>query len=148
VRSPSGEVVWRFEDPAHHHDALWLDNGHLLYAACEPVSAESPPACLAAAHGAGEVMVRRDRRGRPQRPPGLGMEGLRAPGPAVPHPPRLPLLLAADQRLRVMADGTVLMSLRVTAGIGVDRASGAVTLHIPPWCRISTRRCRCTTGTS
>jgi len=37
--TPQGEVVWHFEDPGHHHDARWLDNGNLLYAACELVPA-------------------------------------------------------------------------------------------------------------
>ena len=38
--TPSGEVVWRFEDIAHHHDAQWLPNGNLLYAACEALPPE------------------------------------------------------------------------------------------------------------
>lgn len=135
--TPSGEVVWRFEDPAHHHDALWLDNGHLLYAACEPVSAEFAARVPGgSAHGAGEVMqadvIREvDRSGR------LVWEWRACehldPAAFPIHPGfgryHWPLI----NGLGVMADGTVLMSLRVTAGIiGVDRASGAVTLHIPP----------------
>jgi hypothetical protein len=39
---PDGEVVWRYEDPTHHHDAQWLPNGHLLYAACAPVPRALP----------------------------------------------------------------------------------------------------------
>ena len=53
--TPAGDIVWRYEDPAHHHDAQWLPNGHLLYAACEPV-----PASFAARvpGGAGACSVR------------------------------------------------------------------------------------------
>ncbi|MFB9126153.1 hypothetical protein ACFFYR_24460 [Paraburkholderia dipogonis] len=37
--TPQGEVVWRYQGPrAHHHDAQWLPNAILLYAACAPVS--------------------------------------------------------------------------------------------------------------
>jgi hypothetical protein len=55
--TPDGEVVWRHEDPDHHHDAQWLANGHLLYAACAPVPAgfaERVPG--GTAHGPGETM--------------------------------------------------------------------------------------------
>lgn len=133
--TPGGEIVWRYQDPAHHHDALWLANGHLLYAACEPV-ADAFAARVPGGHGAGEPMyadvVREvDRSGRlvwqwraaehldPERfpiHPGFG----RVHWPLV-------------NGLGVTADGTVLLSLRTTSGvIGVDRASGAVTLHIGP----------------
>ena len=55
--TPEGEVVWHHEDPAHHHDAKWLANGHLLYAACAPVPAgfaERVPG--GTAHGPDETM--------------------------------------------------------------------------------------------
>ncbi len=29
--TPAGEIVWRFEDKRHHHDAEWLPDGDLLY---------------------------------------------------------------------------------------------------------------------
>jgi hypothetical protein len=29
----NGDIVWEFVDPYHHHDAVWLDNGNLLYSA-------------------------------------------------------------------------------------------------------------------
>jgi hypothetical protein len=135
--APDGRVVWRFEDRSHHHDAQWLPNGNLLYAGCDPV-----PAGFAgrvpggSAHGPDEVMygdvIREvDRTGRlvwewkawerldPER------------FPIDPHFGRFHWPLVNG--LGVMADGTVLMSLRTTSGvIGVDRASGRVTLHIPP----------------
>lgn len=31
--NPYGKVIWQYEDPYHHHDALWMDNGNLLYTA-------------------------------------------------------------------------------------------------------------------
>jgi hypothetical protein len=43
--TPEGEVVWRHEDPAHRHDAQWLPNGNLLYAACPRCPKASRNAC-------------------------------------------------------------------------------------------------------
>ena len=31
--NPKGNIVWEYEDPYHHHDAQWLENGNLLYTA-------------------------------------------------------------------------------------------------------------------
>ena len=31
--TPKGGIVWEYEDIYHHHDAQWLENGNLLYAA-------------------------------------------------------------------------------------------------------------------
>ena len=31
--TPAGDIVWEHEDIYHHHDAQWLDNGNILYAA-------------------------------------------------------------------------------------------------------------------
>ncbi len=134
--TPEGEVVWRFEDPAHHHDARWLANGNLLYAACEAL-----PAGFAArvpggtAHGDrpmyGDVIREVDRSGR------LVWEWKAAdhldPAAFPIHPgfgrDHWPLVNGLD----VTADGLVLMSLRTTSGvIGVDKATGGVALHIPP----------------
>jgi len=135
--TPEGEVVWRYQDPAHHHDAQWLPNGHLLYAACAPVPqgfAERVPG--GTAHGPDEVMyadvIREvDRSGR------LVWEWK-----AWEHldPEDFPIHSGFGRYhwplvngLAVAGDGSVLMSLRTTSGIiGVDKASGAVTLHIPP----------------
>ena len=35
--TPGGDVVWEYEDMYHHHDAQWLPNGHILYAAAADV---------------------------------------------------------------------------------------------------------------
>ena len=35
--TPGGDVVWEYEDMYHHHDAQWLPNGHILYAAAAPI---------------------------------------------------------------------------------------------------------------
>jgi outer membrane protein assembly factor BamB len=35
--TPSGDIVWEHEDPYHHHDAQWLDNGNLLYTVASPI---------------------------------------------------------------------------------------------------------------
>ena len=35
--TPGGDVVWEYEDIFHHHDAQWLPNGHILYAAAADV---------------------------------------------------------------------------------------------------------------
>lgn len=135
--TPAGEVVWRFQDPAHHHDAQWLPNGHLLYAACEPVPAGFAPRVPGGtAHGADEVMygdvIREvDRAGT------LVWEW-RAweyldPKDFPIHPGFGRYHWPLVNGLGVQADGSVLMSLRTTSGIiAVDRASGKVTLHIPP----------------
>jgi hypothetical protein len=135
--TPQGEVVWRYEDPAHHHDAQWLPNGHLLYAACAPV-----PAGFAArvpggtAHAPDETMVgdviREVNRAGELVWEWKAWEHLKpedfpiAPGFGRYHWPLV-------NGLGVNAHGEVLMSLRTTSGIiAVDKASGAPTLHIPP----------------
>ncbi len=135
--TPAGEVVWHYEDTAHHHDARWLPDGHLLYAACAPVPpgfADRVPG--GTAHGSdeamyGDVIREVDRAGR------LVWEWKAwdhlAPEDFPIHPGfgryHWPLVNGLD----VDASGRVLMSLRTTSGIiGVDKASGRVTLHIPP----------------
>ena len=35
--TPKGDIVWEHEDIYHHHDAIWLDNGNLIYAVAEEV---------------------------------------------------------------------------------------------------------------
>jgi hypothetical protein len=135
--TPAGEVVWRHEDPAHHHDALWLPDGHLLYAACTPL----PPGFARRVPGGtahegdppmqGDVVREVDRSGRivwewkaweHLDPQGFPIH----PGFGRYHWPLV-------NGLGVRTNGTVLMSLRVTSGvIGVERRSGRVVLHIPP----------------
>ena len=135
--TPEGEVVWHHEDPAHHHDAKWLANGHLLYAACAPVPAgfaERVPG--GTAHGPDETMygdvIREVNRAGELVWEWKSWEHL-APADFPIHPGfgryHWPLVNGLD----IDGEGRVLMSLRTTAGIiGVDRASGDVTLHIPP----------------
>ena len=135
--TPEGEVVCHHEDPAHHHDAKWLANGHLLYAACAPVPAgfaERVPG--GTAHGPDETMygdvIREVNRAGELVWEWKSWEHL-APADFPIHPGfgryHWPLVNGLD----IDGEGRVLMSLRTTAGIiGVDRASGDVTLHIPP----------------
>lgn len=135
--TPEGKVVWHYEDPAHHHDALWLPNGHLLYAACAPVPegfAQRVPG--GTAHGENEPMygdvIREVNRAGQLVWEWKVWEHL-APQDFPIHPAfgryHWPLI----NGLGVTSDGLVLMSLRVTSGIiGVDQSSGKVKLHIPP----------------
>lgn len=135
--TPEGEVVWHYEDPTHHHDAKWLANGNLLYAACAPVPAgfaERVPG--GTAHGPDETMVgdviREVNRAGELVWEWKAWEHL-APEDFPIHPGfgryHWPLVNGLD----IDAEGRVLMSLRTTAGIiGVDKASGDVKLHIPP----------------
>lgn len=134
--TPAGEVVWRYQDPTHHHDAQWLPNGHLLYAACERVDdgfARRVPGGTGdpATPMYADVIREVDRSGR------LVWEWR-----AAEHldPARFPIHPGFGRYhwplvngLGVTADGLVLMSLRTTSGvIGVDRETGEVRLHIPP----------------
>ncbi|MDP9899603.1 aryl-sulfate sulfotransferase [Variovorax ginsengisoli] len=135
--TPDGEVVWHYEDPTHHHDAKWLANGNLLYAACAPVPAgfaERVPG--GTAHGPDETMygdvIREVSRTGELVWEWKSWEHLK-PEDFPIHPGfgryHWPLINGLD----IDADGRVLMSLRTTAGIiGVDKASGDVKLHIPP----------------
>jgi hypothetical protein len=135
--TPDGEVVWHYEDPAHHHDGRWLANGNLLYAACAPVPAgfaERVPG--GTPHGPDEVMygdvIREVNRAGELVWEWKAWEHLK-PEDFPIHPGfgryHWPLVNGLD----VDANGMVLMSLRTTAGIvGVDKASGDVKLHVPP----------------
>jgi hypothetical protein len=135
--TPDGQVVWHFEDPAHHHDAQWLPNGNLLYAACAPVPegfAQQVPG--GTAHGPDEVMygdvIREVDRAGHLVWEWKSWEHL-APADFPIHPGFGRYHWPLVNGLAVDAQGLVLMSLRTTAGIiGVDKASGSVRLHIPP----------------
>lgn len=135
--TPQGEVVWRYQDTAHHHDAQWLPNGNLLYAACSPVPlafAERVPG--GTAHAPDEAMygdvIREVNRAGELVWEWKAWEHLDpkdfpiAPGFGRFHWPLV-------NGLGVDARGEVLMSLRTTSGvIAVDRQTGGVTMHIPP----------------
>ncbi|WP_431514295.1 aryl-sulfate sulfotransferase [Variovorax sp. DAIF25] len=135
--TPEGELVWHYEDPSHHHDAMWLPNGNLLYAACAPVPADFARRVPGGtAHGTDDTMygdvIREVNRAGEIVWEWKCWEHL-APEDFPIHPGfgryHWPLVNGLD----VDADGLVLMSLRTTSGvIGVDRASGRVRLHIPP----------------
>ena len=135
--TPQGKTVWHYEDPAHHHDAQWLSNGNLLYAACELLPREFA-ARVPGGHASapdepmyGDVIREVDRNGKLvwewRASEHLDPEAFPiAPGFGRYHWPLV-------NGLGVDAQGRVLMSLRTTSGvIGVDRATGKVALHIPP----------------
>lgn len=135
--TPTGEVVWRYQDLAHHHDAQWLPNGHLLYAACEPVSAAfarhvpGGTATDAECPMYADVIREVDRDGR------LVWEWRAAehldPAQFPIHPGFGRYHWPLVNGLAVTPEGLVLMSLRTTSGlIAVNKASGAVQWHIPP----------------
>jgi hypothetical protein len=135
--TPSGEVVWHFEDPAHHHDAQWLPNGNLLYAACERVSENFAARVRGGTtHDSAEPMyadvIREVNRAGELVWEWKASEHL-APEDFPIHPGFGRYHWPLVNGLGVMADGTVLMSLRTTSGIiGVNKASGTVVLHVPP----------------
>ena len=126
-----------YQDTAHHHDAQWLPNGNLLYAACSPVPlafAERVPG--GTAHAPDEAMygdvIREVNRAGELVWEWKAWEHLDpkdfpiAPGFGRYHWPLV-------NGLGVDARGEVLMSLRTTSGvIAVDRQTGGVTMHIPP----------------
>ncbi len=134
---PDGGMVGRYEDPRHHHDAQWLENGNLLSTACEAVPAEIASRVRGgderrdAADGVvqGDVVVEVDRAGNvvwewrswehlaPEDFPVHDIFDRR-------HWPLINGLYSTD-------DGLVLMSLRVTSGIiAVRRDTGEVAWHI------------------
>lgn len=134
--TPAGQVVWRYQDPAHHHDAQWLPSGHLRYAACERVD-EALARRVPGGSGAADTPMYADVIREVDRAGQLVWEWR-----AAEHldPAHFPIHLGFGRYhwplingLGETADGLVLMSLRTTSGvIGVDRASGAVRLHIAP----------------
>jgi outer membrane protein assembly factor BamB len=137
--TPEGEIVWRYQDPSHHHDAQWLPNGDLLYATVEPLSAafsarivggdprkDAPDGIVQ-----GDVIKQVNRNGE--------VVWRWAAGDHL-DPADYPIHPIFDRRhwpfingLGETRDGLVLMSLRVTSGIiAVDRASGKVVWRIGP----------------
>lgn len=133
--TPSGKMVWHYEDIAHHHDALWLPNGHLLYAACEQATKEFSASVIGGTQHENcdsmflDVIREVNRKGE------LVWEW-KASDHLVPenfpiHPGfgryHWPLI----NGLGVMKDGTILISLRTTSGIlGVDKSTGKTKFHI------------------
>ncbi len=137
--TPDGKVVWEYEDVTHHHDAQWLPNGNLMYCAVEPlpkgfaqrIDGGSSRLDLPDGTVYGDVVREVNRAGE-----------IVWQWRACDHlaPESFPIEPCFDRYhwplingISEMRDGRVLMSLRTTSGvIAVDRASGGVTLHIPP----------------
>ncbi len=137
--TPDNEVVWRYEDIFHHHDAQWLANGNLLYTAASPL-----PVDIAARVTGGDP--RRDA------PDGViqsdVVKEVNRNGEVVwewrawehLNPEAFPIHDIFDRRhwpmingLSVTRNGLVLMSLRTTSGvIAVDKESGEVVWHVGP----------------
>ncbi|GDY14399.1 hypothetical protein LBMAG53_32770 [Planctomycetota bacterium] len=135
--TPHGEVVWRYEDPAHHHDARWLPDGHLLYAAAEPLPVAIAKRVVGGTSAGvsesifGDVIREVDRNGRLVWEWRVWEHLDPAGFPIQVDFPRFhwPLINGLD----VTREGLVLMSLRTTSGlIAVERTSGRVVHHIPP----------------
>lgn len=135
--TPTGEVVWHYQDPDHHHDALWQFDGHLLYAACVPMPEDFarrvPGGSDAHADNLmyGDVIRQVDRSGVIVWEWKVWEHLDPAEFPIHPGFDRThwPLVNGLD----LTADGTVLMSLRTTSGIiGVNRQTGVARTLIPP----------------
>lgn len=135
--TPSGQIVWHYEDIHHHHDAQWLPNGNLLYSAAHPI-----PQNIAARICGGDK--RRDA------PDGI-IQGdvireVNRAGEIVwewrvwehLRPEDFPIHDMFDRRhwpmingLSMTPEGLVLMSLRCTSGvIAVSRSSLDVVWHV------------------
>ncbi len=135
--SPQGEILWRHEDPFHHHDGQWLDNGNLLYTAAAPMPADRAARVTGGdprkdgADGViqSDIVREVNRRGETVWE-WRAWEHL--------DPADFPIHEIFDRRhwpmingLSVTRDGLVLMSLRTTSGvIAVDKATGAVRWHV------------------
>ena len=135
--TPEGEIVWRYEDPLHHHDARWLSNGNLLYTVAAPLPAEIAARVVGGdprKDGTDGVIqsdiVREVDRGGNTVWEWRLWEHLR--------PEDFPIHPIFDRRhwpmingLEVTRGGLVLMSLRTTSGIiAVRRDTGAVAWHL------------------
>ena len=133
--TPDGDVVWRHEDPAHHHDAAWLANGNLLYTAAAVLPAEK------AARLVGGMPVDRPTQSDIVRE--VDRSGKTVWEWCIwDHidPADLPIQSIFDQShwpmingLWETREGLVMMSLRTTSGIiAVDKTTGRVVWHAGP----------------
>jgi Arylsulfotransferase (ASST) len=136
--TPRGEIVWEHTDPWHHHDAQWLDNGHLLYGAMAPLPREVARRIVggSATHDRADGTIFGDVVKEVDRDGALVWEWR-----AWEHldPADYPIHPFFDRYHWPLVNGLwdarggiVLMSLRTTSSvIGVERRSGAVVLRIP-----------------
>ncbi|RCL02976.1 MAG: hypothetical protein JSC189_000533 [Candidatus Tokpelaia sp. JSC189] len=135
--TPNGKIVWQFQDPTHHHDACWLDNGNLLYGAVEPRGEELSIRLIGGktSHGEDESITYSDVIKEINREGDLVWRWS-----AAEHlnPEDFPIHPIFDRYhwplvngLGETKDGLVLMSLRVTSGIiAVNRSTNKVVWKI------------------
>lgn len=136
--TPSGDVVWSHTDPRHHHDALWLPQGELLYTVVEPMPAAaaarvtggSPVHDLPDGTIYGDVIKQVDRSGALvwQWKSWEHLDPVEYPIHPIFDRYHWPMINGVN----VTRAGHVIMSLRTTSGIvAVERAHGNVVWHIP-----------------
>lgn len=137
--TPSGDVVWQFQDMFHHHDAQWLESGNLLYTAAHPLPADKAARVTGGdprkdgADGIiqSDIVKEVDRNGRTVWEWRIWDHVDPADFPVEPifdrrHWPMI-------NGLSLTRDGLVLMSLRTTSGvIAVSRETGDIVWHIGP----------------
>ncbi|MBF0276746.1 MAG: aryl-sulfate sulfotransferase [SAR324 cluster bacterium] len=137
--TPDGKVVWEHTDLTHHHDAQWLENGHLLYGTVSPMPKEiaqrvvggSSLNVLEDGRIYGDVIKEVNRSGE--------IEWLWRSWEHM-NPEDFPIHPIFERHhwpyingLWHTRAGLVLMSLRTTSGvIGVDKSSGKIVFHIGP----------------
>lgn len=137
--TPTGETVWRHEDPRHHHDAQWLPNGNLLYTVCEPLPAEFARRITGGDErkDADDGIIQADTVIEVDRNGDVVWQWRSWDHLA---PEDYPIHVIFDRRhwplingLYDTGDGLVLMSLRVTSGIiAVRRDTGEIAWQIGP----------------
>lgn len=137
--TPDGEIVWRYEDIYHHHDAQWLPNGNLLYTVAAQLPAEKAARITGgdAAKDGKDGIVQSDIVREVNRKGEVVWEWR-----IWDHldPADLPIHPNFDRRHWPMIngvsetrDGLVLMSLRTTSGvIAVDKTTGGIVWHAGP----------------
>ncbi|MDR3280121.1 MAG: aryl-sulfate sulfotransferase [Synergistaceae bacterium] len=134
--TPDDKVVWEYRDPGHHHDAVWLPDGHLIYATAEKLPEETAE-CLREKLGTlgegmplvGDVVKEVDREGQLV----WVWRSWEHIDPAIfPFEPIMPRYhWPYVNGLAKTHTGLVLMSLRVTSGIiAVNPKSGEIVWRV------------------
>lgn len=134
--APDGEVVWRHEDMAHHHDCQWLEDG-LLYTAAHPLPQSVERAVTGGAPAAGDGPMMGDIVRRVNRAGETIWEWKFWEHAAPEDFPIHPIFDRAHwpmiNGLCLTKAGLVLMSLRTTSGvIAVDPETGGIVWTIGP----------------